>query len=395
MSLPTSEPLSNENEAISPARQRRRRRMIVPAGADERAAFAADLAHRLTPSFDFFLFTAIAGLTLAAALLLDAPALFVLAALLAPFMAPAVGLGLATILGSVRFFLQSLSGMLIGSLIVFIWGLAAGWLSHLWPDAVHAQASLHTVFTLPDFTLVTLGAALGIYQLVRAPQQRPLVASVALAYSLYLPIGSAGFGLTGDQAGLWPDGLIVFFVHLGWIALVCTIVLALLGLRPLTFFGYTLASTLALAGVVTVIALSGLGTALQTNVALPPPPPTATASTTPTPSITPTPLPPTATGTPTKTLIPTQTHTPTITSTPPLVYGKVYARGDEGAIMRKEPSFSSPWAKSMLNGQLLIILPESVKAEGVTWLHVRFPGDGTEGWIVQTLILIETPTPAW
>lgn len=395
MSLPTSEPISDENEFDSPARQRRRRRMIVPAGADQRAEFAADLAHRLTPSFDFFLFTTIAGLALAAALLLDAPALFVLAALLAPFMAPAVGLGLATILGSVRFFLQSLAGMLLGALIIFLWGLLAGWLSHFWPDLVFQQAAFHTVFTWPDFALVTLGAALSIYLLVRAPQQRPLVASVALAYSLLLPIGSAGFGLSAGLPGLWPDGLIVFFVHLGWTALVCTIVLALLGMRPLTFFGYTLASTLALAGVVAVIALSGLGTAFQANVAMPPPPPSATASITPTPSITHTPAPSTQTGTPTKTLIPTRTHTPTITSTPPLVYGKVYANGDEGAIMRKEPSFNSQWAKSMLNGELVIVLPESVIAEGVTWLHVRYPRDGTEGWIVQTLLLIETPTPAW
>ena len=45
------------------------------------------------------------------------------------------------------------------------------------------------------------------FTLVRSPQQRPLVISVAIAYELYLPAGVAGFGLAAGLPELWPGGL--------------------------------------------------------------------------------------------------------------------------------------------------------------------------------------------
>ncbi len=64
------------------------------------------------------------------ALLTDAPAFYVLAVLLAPFLAPMVGLSLATLVGSLRFFFQSIIGMLISSLFFFASGLLAGFFAN-------------------------------------------------------------------------------------------------------------------------------------------------------------------------------------------------------------------------------------------------------------------------
>ena len=123
MSLPTIEPLPDENTGLPSGQRRRRRRMVIPPGASERGKFLHDLSLRTVPTFDFYLFSLLAGLVLVAALLLDSPALFVLGALIAPFMAPAVGIALGTIAGAIPFVLQSLGSLLIGSLIVFLCGL--------------------------------------------------------------------------------------------------------------------------------------------------------------------------------------------------------------------------------------------------------------------------------
>jgi len=147
------------------------------------------------------------GLVLAIAIFLDNPAIYVLAALLAPFMAPVVGLGFASVVGSLRFFFQSLGSLLIGSAMVFALGALGGWVSKLFPQLQLTQAHYHVNFTIPDFILLTIGTLLAIYIMVKAPKNRSLVASVALAYEIYIPIGLAGFGLTSKISGLFPRDL--------------------------------------------------------------------------------------------------------------------------------------------------------------------------------------------
>jgi hypothetical protein len=396
MTLPTSEPLPPEDKkSIPPARRRRKGRMILPVGQSERAAFLEELAHRVTPSFDFFVFALLSGMVLGVALLLDSPALYLLAALMAPFMAPVIGCGLASIVGSFRFFMRALGGIGIGSLLVFICGAVAGWAAHLWPKLVLQQAVFHARFSWPDFVVLTLGAGLTTYLLVRAPQSRPLVTSVGLAYEIFLPIGTAGFGLVSGLPGLWPDGLVVFIVHLAWSALIGAMVLALIGLRPLNLFGYTIGSSLALVSIVAVIAISGVGTAMFVKVAVPSPIPTTTHTVTPTRTSTFTVVPPTLTNTPTRTLVPTLTPTITLSPVPTPVWAKINAgQTGGGAFIRSDPSFTAKVVKSLLNGNLVQVLPEAVQAEGSTWVHVK-TSDGITGWIVRGLLVTATPSPGW
>ena len=100
--------------------------MILPGSTSERAAYLEKLAHTTTPSFDFFLFSIIAGLILGIAVLMDIEPLYVLAALACPFMAPVVGLSLASVFGSFRFFVRTLAGLVVGSGLVFLLGVFTG-----------------------------------------------------------------------------------------------------------------------------------------------------------------------------------------------------------------------------------------------------------------------------
>lgn len=406
MSLPSIEPLPDDHAGLPSGQRPRRRRMAIPTGASERGKFLHDLSLRTVPSFDFYLFSLLSGLVLVAALLLDSPALFVLGALVAPFMAPVVGIALGTTAGAVPFVLQSLGSLGIGSLIVFLCGMAGGWAASLLPGRAFTQAALHAQFTWPDFFVLSLGASLTALLVLRAPRQRPVAASVALAYELYLPAFSAGFGLINGASGLWPNALTLFFAHLVWAGLVSTLSLTIAGLRPLKAAGYFLGILYAGAGVAALLLLLAAPPALP--AALAPKPsaepagkyilrqPTATPSLAPTvaPSQTPAPSTATATLTPTRTLLPTQTPTLTLSPVPTPVWARINASEGNGALIREEPDYNSPVVSSILNGTLVEVLPEVKETGGVAWVRVRMV-DGRSGWIVRGLLRTATPAPNW
>lgn len=418
MSLPPVDPLPEEVPSFTPpesqpprpasVRRRRSRRLIIPRDAGARAEFLEALARLTAPTLSFYLVSVLAGLLVAAAIVLDSPALFILAALLAPFMGPVVGLSLAAVLGSLGFFLRSLVGLLVGGALVFAMGALGGVISLQFPDLKFSQVLFHTQFTWADLVVLLLGASLTAYLLVRS-QNKPLASSVALAYEIYLPLGAAGFGLVTAQPGLFPDGLLLFASHLAMAVLVGILVMALLGLRPLSLVGYTAGTSIFLVVLAAVLALTGIGQAILSNTtiipvstpipSLPPAPPTVTltasplpssATPLPAPSQTPT-LPPTLAPTRTPTLVLTPTHTETLAPSPTPVWGMVNAGEANGVIIRPEPG-SLEQVTSLLNGNLIQILPEVVNRGGVIWLHVRTV-DGKEGWVQSVLIVTATPRP--
>ena len=239
-------------------RRRRYRRRLVPWDLEQRAEFFRELIHQSTPSFDFFLFSVIAGVAAGAALLLDSPALFILAALLSPFMAPVLGLGLASATGRLGFFVRSLFVLAIGSALVFGLGVAAGWVGQNIPGLAFTQVVFHSTFSWPDLVVVILGAALTAYLAVRSPKQRPLVSSVALAYELYLPLAASGFGWVWSMPGVYPDGLILFAINLALAAVTGAFMLVLLGVHPLPGSAWVVSVLLLLVLVGAV--LFGIGT---------------------------------------------------------------------------------------------------------------------------------------
>ena len=382
----------NEYESMSPSRKRRRKRRILPEGKDERESLIADIAQSLVPSVDYFLLLILSGAVLGFAILIDSPSLFVLVALLAPFLTPIAAISLATIIGSWSYFIQAVGGLAVGSVFVFVTGILAGWISRMFPEQPYEQAYLHAHFCIADFILLTFGAVLVIYLLIRSPEKRPIVASIALSYELLLPLGVAGFGLTSHVPGLWPDALIVFAVHLAWAALAGVIVLALIGFRPINFFGYTLGSTFALLSLVAFVIISGMGTAISTRVAMPPPTATITPTVTLTPTITRTPIPPTITPTPTNTLVPTRTPTITFTPKPTPIWGKIKPNEYGGAVVRSEPSFDGEVLRLLASDWLVEILPDVVDDGFHKWVHIRTT-ENEEGWVLETLIVTATPNP--
>ncbi len=387
----------DDPEQLPPARRRRAQRLLAPMETEDRIDFLDKVAHRASPSFDFFLFSLLAGAVIAGGYLLDSQPLLVLAAILSPMMAPVIGIALGTVVGSVQFFLRSLIGLLIGSLLVFLVGILAGYVSRLWYPLDFSQAHLHAQLSWATFLLVALGAGMTSAAMVRTEKSAALP-SVALAYGLYLPISAAGLGLGSGEPFLFPDGLIVFAQYLSGAVLIAVLTFVILGFRPLTLFGYTVGAVVLLLGIVVLIGVSGAGASFGAQIALP----THTSTATPTqtltmtPTLTPrTPLPPTATATQTETPTLTSSPTHTVTPTPTPIVALVNAGEAGGAHLRAEPGFQALSLTLLQNGTPVQVMPDDpVQEGGGIWIHIRTI-KGEDGWILQILLVTATPAPNW
>jgi uncharacterized membrane protein len=265
-------------EDLPPARRRRAKRLLAPLDIDERTSFLDNLAHNASPSFDFFLLSLISGLILSTGFVLDNPAILILGASLAPLMAPAIGLSLGTITGATHLFLRSLAGLLIGCLLVFLAGWLIGSISRNLPFNSVSQIYLHAQVSWQNFLVLAVSVILTSIQFVRSEKNSGFnslaLTSVALAYELFSPLAAAGFGVGRQLPHLFPDGLVVFAVHLSWCALLGALTLSILGFRPLTLFGYTLGGMVFLFCVLLIIGVSGAGAVLGAQFGLPTPTPT-------------------------------------------------------------------------------------------------------------------------
>lgn len=390
MIFPQTEHEPDDPDLLPPARRRRARRLLAPLDADERAAFLGEVIHRVSPSFDFYLFSLLSGIVITAGLLLDSASLLVLGAVLAPLMAPAVGVAMGVVLGSGRTFVRSLAGLAVGGLLVLLAGLSGGLLFRSQIESTLLEAYRHAQLSWINFLVVAVAAALTAAALTRTEQHNPAPASVALAYEFYVPLAAAGIGLGSGLPHLWPDGLVVFTVYLAWGTLIAALTLALMGFRPFTLFGYTLGGAIALIGVILIIGLGGAGAVFGAQVGIPTPTPTITPTASLTPTVTLTPVPPTGTPTLTPTRTPTLTPTLTLTPSPTPAVALVEASAGGGAFLRIEPGGAI--LSSRVNGAQVKLLPGQVELDGILWLHVEAP-DGTVGWMDAAVLATVTPAP--
>ena len=394
MNLPKTSAEPDDPDKLPAARRRRARRLLVPLDADERDTYFKGLLHRSAPTIDFFIFSLLTGVVIAIGLVLDQPALLLLGALFTPLMSPVVGTALSAVLGSLKLFGRSMAGLVIAAALVFLTGLVGGWVStnlYPLPETLFLQSRFFARLLWPNFLLVVFGASLMTYWLAR-DNRKALVPSVALAYALYVPLATAGFGVTSPVDFLWPDGLVVFVLHLLAALIAGVIVLFLMGYRPASILGYSMGTTILLVTVLLATGAASSGIAARAQLAIPTYTPTPTLTPTVTPTLTPTQtpsLPPTPTLTPTTTPSPTltPTHTPVPpTPTPTPVFAVVNVPEFDGGRLRESPQGNT--ITILLNGTVVEVLPDTIEIDSVLWLHV-ITEDGIEGWMVSTLLEIQ------
>lgn len=390
----STEPLS-EPDRLSAARRRRAQRMLTQLRADERETFLETLAHQLSPSIDLFLYTLLAAVLIGFGFRFDQRALLVAGALVAPRMGPIAGLALAAVSGSLRYFLRLLVSLAVSLVLLGAVAGAAGGLM-LPPGIASVLAVGHAKLNLVDFALLLAAAALLARGLSRSrgdgpePVQAAALPSAALAYEICLPFAAAGIGLVSGNNDLFQGALLTGALHLTWAIVAGIAVLAILGFRPLTGSGHSLAISITLMAVIALASAFGLGVSVMAAAPTPTPTPTATptATRTPTATITPT---ATRTATPTATATRTATGTPTATLPPPA--GVIFNTGGLGVTLRGEPGLNAPAIAFLQDGEVLEVLEGPRLVDAGQWWQVRTAA-GRVGWVLGDYLATATPGPS-
>lgn len=386
MSLSSPKTLPDNDPQLPAARRRQAERSLFgPLSVDERSQALEHVVTRAAPNVDFFLYSLFAGAVIGLGLLGDSPYLLILGALIAPLMTPVVGVALGASLGSPRHFGRSLAGLLLGGALVFL----AGWLAgQAAPTGTLTLVFLHVQFNWLTLAALAAAGTLTAGTLIR--DQHGELPSLLLSYGLYVPLAASGFGLGSGLPHLWPDGLVVFAIHLALATLCGAATLAMAGFRPPTVFGYSIGAAVLLAGVLIFIGFTGAGAVFGAGIGLP----TMIPSDTPTSTLT-----PTASRTPTASLTPTASRTPsptpseTITPTQTPVVAVINVEEGSGAFLRLTPAGQA--LTTLLNGTLVHLLPEpAAEAGGKLWLHIYVPALGKDGWVLQNLVRTVTPQPS-
>ena len=421
MSYPeTSSPHPEQTPEFISARARRRRalrRAYFPTDETERGELFTHLVRRAFPSYELFVFSLVAGAILGLGYLFNAQALLIFGILVAPLLTPWIGATLSIVAGALRLFLQTVTALLISSLIVFLGGWLAGFASRPLQPLTLNEAFIHSRLWWPDLIMLTLGAILITISFVRS-ENRPSLPSALLAYEFFLPLSAAGFSL-GSGVGLgeiWPQGLFVFFVHLAWGTFFGLLTLFFLRFYPNSFSGlaFTVLVFVALVAVVVTYADFGDWIKLKTGLASPTPNPVTVMDSTSAPSALPSTTASPEEGTPViaapastashtlrpsstpATLPPTETATSTVTAEATPILAVIRAAEGGGAFIREKPGGQA--LITLANGATVTIIPNDFQdVNGVIWVHVFTTVNDrrVEGWILQSLLLTATPVANW
>jgi hypothetical protein len=415
---PTSQPDPEQTQEFVSARARRRRaqrRAYFPTDAEDRAALFEHLTRRAFPSYELFVFSLVSGAILGLGYFFNAQALLIFGILVAPLLTPWIGMALGIVAGAPRLFAQTLAALLVSAALIFISGLLAGLASRNFQPLNFNEAFIHSRLWWPDLTALTIGTILLTISFVRS-EDRPYLPSALLAYELFLPLCAAGFGLGSGVSEIWPQGALVFLIHLAWATFFGLITLFFLRFYPTSTGGIVFTGLIFIVLLAGLASLSGFARWTMEQVGLirpmPATAPLTIASPTPFSTITGSPRPEQATamigvptGTPSRTpratpsqvsLPATETSTATVTAEPTPILAIIRASEGGGAFIREKPG--GMVLATLGNGSVVTIVPNDLlDVNDVIWVHVFTVVNEVrvEGWMIQTVLQTATPVADW
>jgi hypothetical protein len=265
--------------------------------------------------------------------------------------------------------------------------------------------------------VLAIGAIILTISFIRS-EAKPFLPSVMLAYGFLLPLSAGGFGLGSGIQGLWPSGVLVFFVYFAWAGVFGLLTLVSLRFLPGNFLGLLMSAGVLILLLATLVLLMSGGNwtpsfAMQPPSATQPPIPESFPQATPSPKMTsvaiaasrtavvavaantatfpPTPVPVTLE----VTLPPTASPTITLTIEPTPVYARIRVSKGGGAVLRE--TAGGKGITVLDNFSIVQVLPETQEVSGTTWAHViaMQGGNRLDGWIVQLYLDVATPAPNW
>lgn len=369
------------------------------------------LKRRLRISFDYYLFSSIFFILLAAAIFFDELALYMLAVLFAPLQTPLLVFCFNSAWQPFDRWINIAFAWVFNFTALFLVGYLLGLVIQQIPNKDIFVWRFFSEFSWANFLLISIGTGLTFFIIQRNPNQNVLVANIALVYGLNLPVVSAGIALAANEFNLFVQIILNFLILLFFSICIGFVLILLSKLTPsrtrviiliIVFFGLSLVMLYIKFLPSNLMQTGSAQTSVTveitaTNTLDEPPVITETKLVTLAPIINLTESPseiPTVVKSATALVLPTVTPTVTLTPLPTPVWAQIQAPEGNGANIRSEPMFGASIVRTVLNGTLIQVLPDTVETDGNTWVLIRLEDD-TEGWIMRDLILSATPIPGW
>lgn len=195
----------------------------------EKAEITKNIRRNSRASTDFSVMITLAGAIAALGLLLDSPAVIIGAMLVDPLMTSIVGMGLALVIGDLRFFWTALGTAFRGIVLAITIGLIVG---ALVPGALATAEILSRASpSVLDLVIALTSGAVAAYALCRHDVTEAL-AGVAIALSLTPPLATVGIGLVLGQRGIAGGALLLFVTNMIAIVAASSLVFFLFAFRP-------------------------------------------------------------------------------------------------------------------------------------------------------------------
>ncbi len=204
---------------------------LMPAlTVQEKAEIVKNIRRSSRPNADFSMMITLAAAIAALGLLLNSPAVIIGAMLVDPLMSSIVGMGIALVIGDLRFFWTACGTTFRGMVLAIITGLLVG---ALVPGASATPEILARVSpSVLDLVIALASGAVAAYALSRRDVS-PALAGVAIALSLTPPLTTMGIGIVLRQWWITGGALLLFVTNIVAIVAAGSLVFFLFGFRPL------------------------------------------------------------------------------------------------------------------------------------------------------------------
>ena len=213
------------------------RRIVPRISLERRAEVQVQLRQASQPGFDFFLLVFLSCVIATLGLLVDSPAVIIGAMLVAPLMAPIIGLGLASITGDSRLLRDSTISLVRGAALAILISFLLTWINSHLPfislqGSELTQEVMARVRPSPLDLGIALAGGLAAAFALAMPNISAALPGVAIATALMPPLCVVGIGLAMGRWSVAGGAFLLFVTNAVTIAFASILVLFVLGFSP-------------------------------------------------------------------------------------------------------------------------------------------------------------------
>lgn len=213
----------------------RLRKFIHSPSPQQRREIVVEISESASPGFDFFLLVVLSCSIATMGLVTNSPAVIIGAMLVAPLMSPIIGLGLASIIGSVRLAELAISALARGAVLAVLLSAFMTWINRNLPFVVLQELPSEILArTHPspiDLVIALAGGLAAAYAMTR-PNISAALPGVAIATALMPPLCTIGVGIALERWDVAGGATLLFITNAITIAFAAALIFFLQGFAP-------------------------------------------------------------------------------------------------------------------------------------------------------------------